>query len=52
VIVTGWAMPSVREKSRHLGCASVLVKPCLPDVLTQEIRRVLEKERDGQPGVS
>jgi CheY-like chemotaxis protein len=33
--------PTEIELAMRAGCASVLVKPCLPEVLFDEIRRVL-----------
>jgi two-component system, cell cycle response regulator DivK len=41
VIVTGWTVASVQKTARQLGCASYLLKPCLPEVLADEIQRVL-----------
>ena len=41
VVLTGSAAPAVRERAQHEGCAAFLVKPCLPDQLAVEVRRVL-----------
>jgi CheY-like chemotaxis protein len=40
VAVTG-AQPEQRDLARDAGVRSILVKPCPPDVLLDEIRRVL-----------
>jgi two-component system cell cycle response regulator DivK len=42
IAVTAWAMPEDVKSALRSGCVSVLVKPCLPDVLLAEIKRVLE----------
>ena len=42
IAVTGWAMPEDVATALRLGCVSVLLKPCLPDALLAEIRRVLQ----------
>jgi CheY-like chemotaxis protein len=41
VAVTGHSLAGVAEKARRLGCASFVTKPCLPEDLVREIRRVL-----------
>jgi two-component system cell cycle response regulator DivK len=43
VLLTGHATPSVSERAGHEGCAAFLVKPCLPDDLATELRRVLNR---------
>jgi CheY-like chemotaxis protein len=45
VVVSGWVLTSAQEKAEQLGCASFLAKPCLPEVLTNEIRRVLTDQK-------
>jgi two-component system cell cycle response regulator DivK len=41
IAVTGWAMESSVTRASQVGCASVLIKPCTPDVLHAEIQRWL-----------
>ena len=41
IAVTGSAMPHQVSAALAAGCTSVLLKPCLPDALLSEIRRVL-----------
>jgi CheY-like chemotaxis protein len=42
VALTGHAFASHRDRASEAGCASFVTKPCLPDVLVAEIRRVLD----------
>jgi CheY-like chemotaxis protein len=41
IAVTGRAMPKDILSAFASGCVSVLIKPCLPETLLSEIRRVL-----------
>jgi CheY-like chemotaxis protein len=41
VVVTSWAWQTERLRAQDAGCDLFLTKPCLPDVLLSEIRRVL-----------
>ena len=41
VALTGHAFAGHAETARQAGCASFVTKPCLPDALVNEIRRVL-----------
>ena len=43
IVVTGDGYPSSTARARTAGADVVLIKPCLPDVLLEEIRRVMEK---------
>jgi two-component system, cell cycle response regulator DivK len=43
VLLTGHAAPSLRERAERAGCASFIVKPCLPDELAVELRHVLDR---------
>jgi len=43
VLLTGHAAPSLRERAEREGCAAFVVKPCLPDELASELRRVLDR---------
>jgi two-component system, cell cycle response regulator DivK len=42
VVVTGDAFAADVERAKSVGADAVLVKPCLPDTLLAEIRRLLE----------
>jgi two-component system cell cycle response regulator DivK len=42
VALTGHALPGHSRGAREAGCDSFLAKPCLPDQLVAEIRRMLE----------
>src|SRR5262245_55695479 len=41
VALTGHALTGHSEKAKKAGCDSFVTKPCLPDALVAEIRRVL-----------
>ena len=41
IALTGSATPGEVEAAREAGCVSVLLKPCLPETLLGEIKRVL-----------
>ena len=41
IVVTGSVRESEVEAAKQAGCVSVLIKPCLPETLLTEIRRVL-----------
>lgn len=45
IAVTGRGMPREVLSAFASGCVSVLVKPCLPEDLLSEIRRVLDVSR-------
>ncbi len=49
VAVTGYVQPSLRERALRDGCAAFFAKPCAPDDLATELRRVLEKTVDHEP---
>jgi two-component system, cell cycle response regulator DivK len=48
VALTGHALAGFAEGAREAGCDAFVTKPCLPDALVAEIRRMLSKTR--QPG--
>jgi len=48
VALTGHALAGHAEGARQAGCDSFVTKPCLPDALVAEIRRMLEN-RDTPP---
>ena len=41
VVITGRSTPELRDVAAKLGCASLLMKPCMPDDLINEIERTL-----------
>jgi len=47
VIITGHAQAGDVKRAREGGCASMLIKPCLPHVLADEVHRVLTLPGDG-----
>jgi two-component system, cell cycle response regulator DivK len=46
VALTGHALAGHAEGARQAGCDSFVTKPCLPDALVAEIRRMLAAQRD------
>jgi CheY-like chemotaxis protein len=46
IVVTGDAYPADVARARSAGANSVLLKPCLPDVLAVEIRRQVQEARE------
>jgi two-component system, cell cycle response regulator DivK len=49
VIVTGWSTPTLRDMAAQLGCASVLLKPCVPHELIAELQQTLERSAGTEP---
>jgi two-component system, cell cycle response regulator DivK len=45
VALTGHALAGISEGARRAGCDAFVTKPCLPEDLVKEIRKILE-----QPG--
>jgi two-component system cell cycle response regulator DivK len=45
VALTGHALAGFAEGAREAGCDAFVTKPCLPDALVAEIRRMLTKTR-------
>lgn len=43
VALTGHALTGHSEGALDAGCDAFVTKPCLPDMLVREVRRVLEK---------
>ena len=41
IALTGHAVSESKRKAQEVGCAGYLTKPCLPEVLVSEIRRLL-----------
>jgi two-component system, cell cycle response regulator DivK len=51
VALTGHALAGHAEGARRAGCDAFVTKPCLPDDLVDEIRRLLDLRR-AQPSIS
>ncbi len=45
VALTGHALAGFAEGAREAGCDAFVTKPCLPDALVTEIRRMLDTRR-------
>lgn len=45
VALTGHALAGISEGAREAGCDAFVTKPCLPDDLVREIRRVLAESQ-------
>lgn len=45
VALTGHALAGHAEGAREAGCDAFVTKPCLPDALVAEIRRLLDQHR-------
>jgi CheY-like chemotaxis protein len=43
VALTGHALAGISEGARRAGCDAFVTKPCLPEDLVKEIRKVLER---------
>ena len=46
VALTGHALAGHAEGARRAGCDSFVTKPCLPDALVAEIKRMLAAQRE------
>jgi CheY-like chemotaxis protein len=47
VALTGHALAGASEGARKAGCDSFVTKPCLPDELVVEVRRMLSTVKNG-----
>jgi two-component system cell cycle response regulator DivK len=45
VALTGHALAGISEGAREAGCDAFVTKPCLPEDLVKEIRRILDSPR-------
>ena len=43
VALTGHALAGMSEGAKAVGCDAFVIKPCLPDALVTEIRKVLDR---------
>ncbi|HEY3884843.1 MAG TPA: response regulator [Vicinamibacterales bacterium] len=50
VALTGHALAGHAEGARQAGCDAFVTKPCLPDALVAEIRRLLERPESAVDG--
>jgi DNA-binding response OmpR family regulator len=46
IVLTAYVGEPYRQMAQEAGCDAFLVKPCRPDVLADEIRRVLARSRE------
>ena len=49
VALTGHALADHSREAREAGCDAFLTKPCLPEVLVVEIRKMLERKSSTRP---
>jgi two-component system, cell cycle response regulator DivK len=42
VALTGHALAGISERAKEAGCDAFVTKPCLPEDLVREIKRVLD----------
>jgi len=47
VALTGHALAGISEGAKRAGCDAFVTKPCLPEDLVREIRRILQLQPDG-----
>jgi CheY-like chemotaxis protein len=55
IALTGHALTGFSESAKLAGCDAFVTKPCLPDTLVEEVRRVLgtpKAKRDRRKGAS
>jgi two-component system, cell cycle response regulator DivK len=52
IVLTACAWKSDRERAKEAGCDLFLPKPCLPDDLLRDVRRLLASSRRDVRGVS
>lgn len=42
IALTGHALPGVSKSAKNVGCDGFIIKPCLPDAVVGEVRRLLK----------
>ena len=52
IVLTACAWPSDRARAEHAGCDAFLPKPCLPNDLLREVRRLLSTARARHKGLT
>ena len=50
IVITAHTLQFERQRADNAGCDAFLLKPCLPDALADEIRRVLAQRPRGPAG--
>jgi CheY-like chemotaxis protein len=50
VALTGHALAGISDGAKRAGCDAFVTKPCLPEDLVKEIRRVLDAASTGKKG--
>jgi two-component system cell cycle response regulator DivK len=50
VALTGHALAGISEGAKRAGCNAFVTKPCLPEDLVKEIRKVLDEREPVGPG--
>jgi two-component system, cell cycle response regulator DivK len=48
VALTGHALAGISEGAKQAGCDAFVTKPCLPEDLVKEIRRILDQQPSGR----
>jgi two-component system cell cycle response regulator DivK len=43
IALTGHALPGVSTSAKDAGCDAFIIKPCLPDAVVSEVRRLLKR---------
>ena len=52
VALTGQALAGASEGARQAGCDAFVTKPCLPDELVVEVRRMLHRRDGSEAGMA
>ena len=52
IALSGQVLPRHADEARRAGCAAVLLKPCAPDALVAEVKRILSAGGRGQRTVN
>jgi two-component system cell cycle response regulator DivK len=47
IALTGHALAGISEAAKRAGCDAFVTKPCLPEDLVREIKRLLQTQPDG-----
>ena len=42
IALTGHALPGISTSAKDAGCDAFIIKPCLPDAVVSEVRRLLK----------
>jgi|SRR4051812_17491681 two-component system cell cycle response regulator DivK len=52
VVVTAWVLDGDLGRAKHAGCDALLLKPCSPAALVEEIRKLMRERAPVFPGGS